>query len=194
MGVLPETVVFLSLSRLVDSKRVDRIVAAMAVAKDRSRSPIELWIAGDGPQRAAIEAQCRAAGLPARFLGTVQHDRVPTVMAAADVFVSTSELTNMSIPTCEAMVLGRPVVALDVSGTSECVRDGETGLLAAENDPAALAACIGRIADDRALRERLGAGAREFAARNFMDWNQRVGAELELVRRLTSADFSGVTR
>lgn len=187
MGVDPATVVFLSLARLVDSKRVDRTVAAFAAAQPQMRVPAELWIAGDGPLRARLEAQCRAAGVPARFLGTVRHDGVPAVMAAADVFVSTSELTNMAIPTCEAMVLGRPVIGLDVSGTSECVREGETGLLAPENDAAALAACLARIANDAGLRLRLGTGARTFAAQHFMNWDERVAAEIQLVRRLVSA-------
>lgn len=184
MGVDARTVVFLSLSRLVDSKRVDRTVAAFAAAQTQFEVAAELWIAGDGPRRAALEAQCRASGVRARFLGTVQHDRVPALVAASDVFVSTSELTNMAIPTCEAMVLGRPVVGLDVSGTAECIRDGETGLLAPEDDPASLARCMARIANDSGLRERLGTGARDFAARHFMNWEERVGAELVLVRRL----------
>ena len=191
MSVKPGTVVFLSLSRLVDSKRVDRTVAAFAAAHAQLHVDTELWIVGDGPRRAALEAQCRATGVQARFLGTVQHDRVPSVMAAADVFVSTSELTNMAIPTCEAMLLGRPVIGLDVSGTAECVRDGETGLLAPEDDAPALAACIVRLANEGALRETLGAGARAFAARNFMDWDVRVAAELELFRRLAGAPGAG---
>src|SRR5262249_26239998 len=66
-----DTVVFLSLSRLVLSKRVDRIVNAMPGAARRSRSSVELWIAGDGPLRGRLERRCRELGVQARFLGTV---------------------------------------------------------------------------------------------------------------------------
>jgi glycosyltransferase involved in cell wall biosynthesis len=183
-GAAAGAVVFLSLSRLVLSKRVDRIVEAMAAAAQRARTPIVLWVAGDGPLRAELEARCRVLGVTARFLGTVPHDGVADVLAAADALVSTSTLTNMSIPTCEAMVVGTPVVALDVGGTSEVVRDGETGLLVPEHDAAALAGALGRIADDAALRRTLGAGARAFAARHFMSWDARVAAEVALVERL----------
>ena len=184
-GVAPDAVVVLSLSRLVLSKRVDRLVEAMPEVARRSRAGVRLWIAGDGPQRGALEARCRALGVQARFLGTLPHARVPYVLAAADVLVSTSTLTNMSIPTCEAMVVGTPVVALDVGGTSEVVRDGETGFLLPENDPAALVAALTRLCDDAELRRRLGRGAREFAARHFMNWDERVAAEIAVVDRLT---------
>jgi len=185
-GCAADAVVVLSLCRLVDSKRVDRIVDAMQSVQAEAAAGTELWIAGDGPLRGTLEARCRVRGVRARFLGTVPHDRVPYLLAAADLFVSTSTLTNMSIPTCEAMVLGKPVVALDVGGTSEAVRDGETGLLVPENDPAALAAAIRRLVDDAELRRRLGLGAAAFAQREFLDWDRRVAAEIALVRRLAA--------
>jgi glycosyltransferase involved in cell wall biosynthesis len=185
LGTTADTVVFLSLSRLVESKRVDRIVEAMPETIRRSTTPVELWIAGDGPARPALEQRCARLGIRARFLGTVTHERVPFVMAAADVLVSTSTLTNMSIPTCEAMVVGTPVVALDVGGTSEVVQDGKTGLLAPEDDAAALVDCMVRSASDPELRRRLGQQGREFARRHFMGWEARVAAEIALVDRLT---------
>jgi len=186
VGAAADAVVVLSLSRLVASKRVDRIVDAMAVVQRTSGAPVELWIAGDGPERAGLERRCRERGVAGRFLGTLPHDRVPEILAAADVLVSTSVLTNMSIPTCEAMVVGTPVVALDVGGTSEVVRHESTGLLVPEGDAAALAAAIQRLVDDAPLRQRLGEQARQFAARSFMGWDERVGAEIVLIDRLAS--------
>lgn len=184
LGVAPDTVAVLALSRLVLSKRVDRLVDAMPEIVRQSRRQVELWIAGDGPLREALETRCRERDVPVRFLGTVPHARVPYLLAAADLLVSTSTLTNMSIPTCEAMVVGTPVVALDVGGTSEVVRDGETGLLVPEDDAPALTAAIVRLVDDPALRRELGTGARDFAARNFMNWDARVAAEIALLDRL----------
>lgn len=183
-GASPDAVVFLSLSRLVQSKRVDRIVDALAAAAPQCPVPVVLWIAGDGPERPALEARCRSRGVTARFLGTVAHDDVPQLLAAADVLVSTSTLTNMSIPTCEAMVVGKPVVALDVGGTSEVVRHEVTGLLVSEDDGPALAAALRRLAADADLRRRLGAAARDFAERHFLDWDARVAREIDLVDRL----------
>jgi glycosyltransferase involved in cell wall biosynthesis len=184
LGARDDAVVVLALSRLVLSKRVDRLVDVMPEVVRQSNVPVELWVAGDGPLRAGLEARCRARGVPARFLGTVPHARVPYLLGAADVLVSTSTLTNMSIPTCEAMVVGTPVVALDVGGTAEVVRDEENGLLVPEDDAAALLVAILRLVNNAALRQRLGAGARDFAARHFMNWDVRVAAEIAVLDRL----------
>ena len=181
-----DTVVFLSLSRLVLSKRVDRIIQAVHLARDRFTAPVALWIAGDGPLRTALEKHARQLGVEARFIGTVQRPEIPHLLQAADALVSTSELTNMSIPTCEAMVVGRPVVAVNVSGTPEVVRDGETGLLVPENDPQALSDALVRLAADAALRQRLGQNAARFATRTFMNWDTRVAAEIEVIDRLVA--------
>lgn len=57
----------------------------------------------------------------------------------------------------EAMTRGKPVVATAVGGNTDMIRDGQTGLLVPPGDAAALAAAIGRLLDDAALRDRLGA-------------------------------------
>jgi glycosyltransferase involved in cell wall biosynthesis len=183
-GVPDDAVVVLSLSRLVLSKRVDRIVEAMQLATRQTSKRLLLWVAGDGPLRRQLETQARQAGVEATFLGTVGREEIPHLLDAADLLVSTSLLTNMSIPTCEAMVTGTPVVGLDVGGTPEVIRHEETGLLVDEDDAAGLAEAIRRLAEDDALRLRLGQQAQEFALGTFMDWDQRVGEEIRALDRL----------
>ena len=183
-GVSPDDIVVLSLSRLVLSKRVDRIVQAMQHASTMTSKRMILWVVGDGPLRGAIEAQARQAGVRVTFFGTVSRQEIPHLIDASDMLVSTSILTNMSIPTCEAMATGTPVIGLDVGGTREVIRNEETGLLPPEEDPGALAEAIRRLADDDALRQRLGRQAQEFALREFMDWEQRVAAEIKVLDTL----------
>jgi glycosyltransferase involved in cell wall biosynthesis len=74
---------------------------------------------------------------------------------------------GLSRTVLEAMAHGRAVVASRVVGTPEQIVDGESGLLVPPSDPAALAAALARLADDPALRARLGAAARERAAARF---------------------------
>jgi glycosyltransferase involved in cell wall biosynthesis len=190
-GAPEDAVVVLSLSRLVLSKRVDRIIQAMQLASHRTPKRMILWVAGDGPLRRQLRDQAREAGVDAVFLGTVDRTEIPHLLDAADMLVSTSILTNMSIPTCEAMVTGTPVVAVNVGGTSEVVRHEETGLLVAENDPEGLAEAVRRMSDDASLRLRLGRQAQEFALRTFMDWDQRVGAEIRVLDALVDGGASG---
>lgn len=82
----------------------------------------------------------------------------------------------------EAQALGKPVVATNVGGTKEQIRDGVDGLLVPANDSDALASAITRILDDKKLAEKLGAEAKkltqnrtlEITARRFLNWYQSV--------------------
>ncbi|SNS18499.1 2-deoxystreptamine N-acetyl-D-glucosaminyltransferase / 2-deoxystreptamine glucosyltransferase [Geodermatophilus pulveris] len=145
--------------RLAPQKRVDRLVAAVG----RMREPASLVVVGDGPDRERVHAL--AAGLPRVHLtGFVEHAAVPAVLAALDVLVLPSDYEEMGSVLTEALASGLPVVASDVGGIPEVVRDGETGLLVPAGDVAALAAALDRLAADPALRARLAAGARARAA------------------------------
>jgi len=186
-GVPENTRIVLSLSRLVQSKRIDRIIDAVAAAGSLASSPLLLWIVGDGPLRHRLERRCRSRRIEVRFLGSIPHAEIPQILGAADMLVSTSEFTNMSIPTCEAMVVGTPVVALDVAGTPEVVRPLETGLLVDATEPQELARAIARLADDTELRQRLGRQARSFATQHFMSWDEKVRREIEVIDGLVEA-------
>ena len=97
------------------------------------------------------------------FTGVIPHRDVVYFLKASDIFAATNELTNMSLPPCEAILCGVPVVAFDVSGTAEVVRDGETGLLVTNGDVAGFARKLETLVRDDALRKRLGAQAAAFA-------------------------------
>ena len=178
--------VVLFLSRLVKSKRpLDFVRAAVRVIADGNRDAVFVF-AGDGPLRAACEHAAAAAGIADRFrfLGTVPHDDIPRLMAASDMFVSTSQLTNRALPTCEAMLCGVPVVVYDTGDTRTVVRDGDTGVLVRDGDVGALADAMTRLLANQAERNRLADNARTLARTSFTSWEQRIGMELEIIEKL----------
>ena len=141
------------------------------------RSGLRLIVVGDGPQRAAV------AELPAEIrsrvtlLGAIPHVDLPAYVTACDVFLGTSvggESFGMVL--VEAMASGLPVIASDIAGYDEVVRDGVEGLLVPPRDPEALAAAVATILDDRVLAARFAAAGRERAA--AFDWDV-VGARIE---------------
>jgi phosphatidylinositol alpha-1,6-mannosyltransferase len=67
----------------------------------------------------------------------------------------------------EAQASAVPVVAFNIGGVNEAVRDSETGLLAAPGNPYDLAGAVSRLLTDKGLRERMGSNARKFVAQNF---------------------------
>ena len=103
----------------------------------------------------------RAKGLADRFALTGWLHEVGPFLRALDVFVLPSRFEGLSLALLEAMAIGTPVVATNVGGAGEAVVSGETGLLVPPDSPAAMAEAIGRVLDDRNLRQELGAAARD---------------------------------
>jgi glycosyltransferase involved in cell wall biosynthesis len=117
---------------------------------------VRFVIVGDGELREELER--RADGLPVELTGA--RDDVPELLASFDVFAFPSLFEGLCLAVIEAQAAGVPVVATPVGGIRETVVDGETGLLVPPRDPAALAAAIRRLLDDRDLARRLAEEAR----------------------------------
>lgn len=184
-GLPSEGSVVLFLARLVASKRpLDFLRAATRVL--RLRRDAAFVVAGDGPERAACERAARDAGIAdhIRFLGTIPHADVPRLLAASDVFVSTSTLTNRALPTCEALLCGVPVVAYDTGDTATVVRAGETGAVVADGDVDALAAAVARLLGQENERRRMSENARRFARAAFTSWDERIAMEMKIIDEL----------
>ena len=162
----------LSVCRWVDTKGLDTLVDACALLRDRGVA-FHLRLLGDGPLRAALAAQVTRLALEAHVtLGQpVAQETVAEELRACHVFVlpcrrdRTGDMDGIPTVFMEAMATGRPVVSCPVSGVPELVRDGETGLLAPSDDPAAFADAVARLARDEALAVRLGRQARALVER-----------------------------
>jgi glycosyltransferase involved in cell wall biosynthesis len=142
--------------RLGPQKSLDVALEAVAELPD-----VTLVVAGDGPDRGALERRARDLGVDrrARFLGSVPRDGVLRLFRAADASLLSSSWENLPHTVLEALAVGSPVIATSVGGVPEVVRDGENGLLVPARDPHALAEAIRRFFADEDLRARLAAAA-----------------------------------
>jgi glycosyltransferase involved in cell wall biosynthesis len=186
LGLPLDKILIVSVSRLVKLKRVDLLVEAVSRIGRETREKAALVITGDGPEKQILEEMARRLGIAdmTYFIGAVPYDSMPRLLKSCDIFAATSELTNMSMPTCEAMLCGLPVAAFDVAGTSETVINGKTGLLIEGDDIAGMAAALERLVLDGGLRKELGNGAAAFAAGHFMSWEERTTRELEILKNI----------
>jgi sugar transferase (PEP-CTERM/EpsH1 system associated) len=126
-----------------------------------------LLVAGDGPCRAALEAQVRGRRLEARVKLLGERADVPLVLRALDVFVLSSIAEGVSNTLLEAMATGLPVVATRTGGNPELVEAGVTGQLVPTANPAALAEAFALYAAEPGLRRRHGAAGRRRAVERF---------------------------
>ena len=153
--------------RLVEKKGVADLLTALAGGRARA------VVVGSGPLEAGLRAQAAALGVDVTFRGALPPAEVEEHLRASRMLVAPSRTARdgdaEGLPTTilEAAALGLPVVATRHSGIPEAVRDGETGLLAPEADPAALAAHITRLLADEPLRERLGRQGRAYVGEHF---------------------------
>ena len=157
--------IILFVGRLAEKKGVRYLLEAMPDVLTEAPGA-SLVIVGDGPLRAELEAQGRALSIVdmVRFEGAKRPDELPAYYHAADVFAGPSivaeggDTESFGLVFAEAMACGCPVIASDVGGISDLVKDGETGLLVAQKDPGALALAICRVLADEMLRARLRRG------------------------------------
>jgi glycosyltransferase involved in cell wall biosynthesis len=163
-GLDAEVPTLVSVGRLHEPKDFVTLARALRVPPAGS---FRAEIVGDGPDRAAVEAELAAGGLGGAVEMAGERDDVPERLAAADVFVLSSRSECMPISVLEAMAAGLPVVASAVGGLPEMVVDGETGYLVAPGDAEALGAALARLVADPSLRRRMGAAGRRRVEERF---------------------------
>ena len=153
--------------RLVAGKGADHLIAAIHASS--SEISATLLIAGDGPERARLEAQARDLGVVdrVRFLGVVSD--IPVFWQQCDIAAVPSDkwVESFSMVTLEAMSCARPIVATGEGAIPELVIDGTTGTLVAPGDIDGLARGLVMYAQSPELRARHGLAARERAVERF---------------------------
>jgi colanic acid/amylovoran biosynthesis glycosyltransferase len=160
----------LTVGRLTEKKGVHLALQALAQLKDDLA--FTYTIAGDGDQRAELEALTDALGLRPRvtFLGAVSQARVAQLLAAADVFVhpcvtaKNGDQEGLPLTIKEAMARGVPVVGSTHGGMGEMITHGVDGLLAPEHDVPTLANVLKQVMaptpEATTLRQTLSTNAR----------------------------------
>lgn len=136
-------------------------------------------LVGDGPEKAAIEAEAALSGGRIRVLAP--REELAGLYAAADAFFLPSTSEGLSNALLEAMSSGLAVAASRVGGTAETVEDGRAGLLFDRDDEAGMKAAVRRLVEEKGLAASLGSAARQAVlARYSLD---RVVGRLESLYR-----------
>ena len=172
----------LFVGRLDARKGFKTAVEAFRIAA-ATRPDLRLIVAGDGPQKSAIESLPAALRSRVLMLGAVPNAEIPAYYAACDLYLSPAlGGESFGIVLVESMAAGLPLVASDIPGYREVVTDGLQGLLVPAGDPSGYAEAIDRILGDPGLAGRLANDA--LARARGYDWSVVVPQIERIYRRV----------
>lgn len=129
--------------QLIERKRLDLLLSALSMLRDRGYDGYELVVIGDGPQRVSLEAQAAAAlGDRVQWSGVLPMDAVRAELRYADCLVLPSDHDGWGAVVSEALMVGTPVICSDACGSSVAVKASGKGGVFPAGDAAALEALL----------------------------------------------------
>lgn len=164
-GAVPAEPYLLFLGRFDPVKNPMLAIAAMSIWRGRGASPMRLRMVGSGALRESVERAVAAQSLgeSVTLEPAASFESVPALLRSAYALIVPSRIEGFNTTILEAAHFGVPSVASDTAGIRDFVRDGETGLLFAEDDAEGMARALGELTADPAFRDTLGVNARAAA-------------------------------
>lgn len=164
-GIKEDAFVIVTASRLVHKNGVDTLIEAMSFLPQN----VILVIAGSGEDEEKLKIKSEKLKGRVVFLGHIDHEFLPRVLKAADVFVRVSRSEGLGNAFLEAMAVGLPVIGTNVGGIVDFIKDHQTGLLVLPENPRELSRAILELVQNPNLKISL-ATAGETLAKDKYDW------------------------
>lgn len=151
---------------------------------------VHFFMIGNGPLRGEVERIIRESGVSefVTLIGSTPHSEIPKYLAACDILLSPhvhnpdgTQFFGSPTKLFEYMAMAKPIIASGVGQIGDVISDGQNGLLMKERDHNDLAEKILKLSDDNALRDRLGAAARNNAVQKY-SWQQNAQRVIDAVQ------------
>ncbi len=165
-GIAPSDLLLVHVGRLEPQKGHSVLIEALPRVRERIPQ-IRILFVGEGSLRDSLEKEVQQRALAKAVSFTGFQASVEAFLNAADLVVLPSLWEGLPLTAVEASAVGKALVATAVDGTSEVVRNGQTGLLVPPNDSLRLAEAIIALLSDEPRRKQMGAGARRRAWKQF---------------------------
>src|SRR3989344_3214046 len=171
----PEQPTISVVARLSKEKGLDYLIKSLPLIAKKIPD-IRLVMVGDGDMRSELIWLVKQEKLESRvrFLGSLPNDQAMRQVAKSSVFVLPSLGEGLGIVILEAQALGVPVVATNIGGIPDCVKDGATGILVQIKNPEAIAEAVIKVLENQSLADELVANAKKELYR--FDW-QRIAEQ-----------------
>jgi glycosyltransferase involved in cell wall biosynthesis len=171
LGLSSDTILILSLGRLVARKHVELLIKAMKMIQEDKLGKYHLTIVGEGPEKLTLQQLINEYGLGhiIELSGRVSDEQKAIYYQAADIFVLTSSYEGFPINMLEAMSYGVAIINSRIESVSS-LREGIDSLAFSPMNTSELSMCLKSLLNDSTLRTRLSLSARKFAERH--DWKR----------------------
>jgi glycosyltransferase involved in cell wall biosynthesis len=182
LGLSSDSIALGYAGRIQKVKRIDILLEAFNQIS-RVYSNTYLVVVGDGVLRSHMESYANTLGISDRIIWTGFRKDVHRILAAIDIYVQTSSNEGLSLSILEAMAARKPVVATDVGGNSEIVKNGITGFLTANGSVAGIVNAVSNLIDNPELRNRLSLAGLKLIQTDF-SLPSMVGGYLDLYQTI----------
>lgn len=176
----------LFIGRLIPRKGFQRVVRALPKVRELAKKPFEIEVVGTGDHRASLDDIAEELGVSdlIKYVGLVPYDQLEKSYQYADIFVLTSLSEGMPSVILEAMGCGLPVVASDVGGNNEIVKEGENGFLIKGDNIDMIAERLAELINNEELRKKMGERSRELSLK--YDWENILKRYNELYKNFNA--------
>ncbi|MBI3378883.1 MAG: glycosyltransferase [Nitrospirae bacterium] len=166
-GIADKDILIGTVGSLIKRKRFRDLIEAFSVITKKTEHPVKCMIIGKGPEKENLMTKVKERNLDSSIIFTDFQSDAISHINALDIFVLTSKSEGLPRVILEAMLMGKPVIASNVTGCNELVIDGETGFLVPVGKTGAIAAAVLGLIENPALRKQMGENAKERIIRNF---------------------------
>ncbi len=166
-GISEYDILIGTVGSLIKRKRLNDLIEAISIAANKTGHTIKCIIIGEGPERENLVDLVKRKNLHDKVIFTgFQLDAV-SYINAMDIFVLTSEKEGLPRVILESMLMSKPVIASNVTGSAELVINGETGFLVPAGQPKMFANKILELIKSPVLRRQMGEKSRKRVIENF---------------------------
>jgi 1,2-diacylglycerol 3-alpha-glucosyltransferase len=168
-GVQKEEILIILVSRLTEEKNVNFIFHALKDLLKKNKQ-VKFLVAGEGYLLPELKIMAEKENLNEKiiFSGLIQKEDLKNYLAAGDIYVGASQSETQGMNTSEAMYMGLPIVAVSATGTNSLVKNGENGILVAE-DEKEFEMAVEKLVLDGDLRKKMSVASAQIARENFTD-------------------------
>jgi glycosyltransferase involved in cell wall biosynthesis len=164
---------------------LDKVISM--IASDPPESSRHLLVVGDGPARAALEAQADALNIRHRvsFTGVIAREDVARYVAAFDIALQPAVVEYASpLKLFEYLALGKAIIGPAQPNLMEILTDGQNAVLFDPKAADGMAGAIGKLTSDAALRQRVGENAKKTISDKQLTWRENALRAVELFKRI----------